>query len=92
VGEWLQRLAEAGISAGPLNNIERALALPVVAERELFVRPENLHWTGGMPLLRLPIDPDGAGVTMSPPGLGQHTVEVLREAGFDDASIARLGL
>jgi crotonobetainyl-CoA:carnitine CoA-transferase CaiB-like acyl-CoA transferase len=90
VAEWLRRLAEAGISAGPLNDIQQSLALPVVAERELLVAPEKLSWVGGMPLLRLPIDPDGSGVTTAPPKLGQHTAEVLREAGLDEAAIARL--
>lgn len=90
VAQWLRRLGEAGISAGPLNDIEQALALPVVKERDLFVAPEGLHWPGGMPLLRLPIDPGGTGVTTPPPRLGQHTAEVLQEAGFDEASIARL--
>jgi crotonobetainyl-CoA:carnitine CoA-transferase CaiB-like acyl-CoA transferase len=90
VAEWLRRLAEAGISAGPLNDIEQSLALPVVMERELLVAPEKLSWVGGMPLLRLPVDPDGSGVTTAPPKLGQHTAEVLREAGLDEAAIARL--
>jgi crotonobetainyl-CoA:carnitine CoA-transferase CaiB-like acyl-CoA transferase len=90
IAEWLRRLAEVGISAGPLNDIEQSLALPVVAERELLVGPEKLSWVGGMPLLRLPIDPDGSGVTTAPPKLGQHTAEVLREAGLDEAAIARL--
>jgi crotonobetainyl-CoA:carnitine CoA-transferase CaiB-like acyl-CoA transferase len=90
VAAWLRRLAEAGISAGPVNDIGQALALPVVAERELFVSPEKLGWSGGMPLLRLPIDPDGSGVASAPPKLGEHSAEVLREAGFDEATIARL--
>jgi crotonobetainyl-CoA:carnitine CoA-transferase CaiB-like acyl-CoA transferase len=90
VAEWLRRLAEAGISAGPLNDIKQSLALPVVAERQLLVPPESLHWDGGMPLLRLPIDPGGSGVRRVPPRLGEHTAEVLRDAGLDEATIARL--
>jgi crotonobetainyl-CoA:carnitine CoA-transferase CaiB-like acyl-CoA transferase len=62
----------------------------VVKERELFVAPETLRWSGGIPLLRLPIDPDGSAVAIAPPKLGQHTAEVLRAVGLDEASIARL--
>jgi crotonobetainyl-CoA:carnitine CoA-transferase CaiB-like acyl-CoA transferase len=90
VEEWLRRLAEANIPAGPLNDIKQSLSLPVVAERALFVPPESLNWPGGMPLLRLPIDADGSGVMQAPPKLGEHTAAVLREAGFDEAAIARL--
>lgn len=90
VAMWLQRLGDAGISAGAVNDVEEALALPVVAERRLFVAPEELPWPGGISLMRLPIDSDGAGVRRPPPGLGQHTAEVLREAGIDDATIAAL--
>lgn len=90
VAAWLRQLAEAGISAGPVNDIGQALALPVVAERGLFVSPEKLGWAEGMPLLRLPIDPDGSGVAKAPPRLGEHTAEVLREAGFEEATIVKL--
>ena len=90
VAAWLQILGDAGISVGRVNDIRQALALPVVAERELFVAPERLHWPGGLPLMRLPIDHDATGVSRPPPKLGEHTAEVLREAGIDDATIARL--
>jgi len=90
VAEWLQLLGDAGVSAGRVNDVREALALPVVAERSLFVTPEALQWPGGLPLLRLPIDPDGVGIRRPPPKLGEHTAQVLREAGLEEAVIARL--
>jgi crotonobetainyl-CoA:carnitine CoA-transferase CaiB-like acyl-CoA transferase len=90
VSAWLQILSSAGLSVGRVNDIREALALPVVTERELFVSPEQMHWPGGLPLLRLPVDHDGAGISRPPPKLGQHTAEVLRQAGIDEATIERL--
>jgi len=90
MASWLTQLGAAGLSVGAVNDIEQALAMPVVGERELFVGPDRLGWRDGLPLWRLPIDPDGAGVKRPPPGLGEHTTEVLREFGFDAAAIERL--
>ena len=90
VAAWLQLLGSAGLSVGRVNDIREALALPVVTERGLFVPPEEIQWPGGLPLLRLPIDHDGTGIRRPPPKLGEHTAEVLREAGIDEATIERL--
>lgn len=90
VESWLTRLGAAGLSVGAMHDIGQALAMPVVEERRLFVDPNRLEWTKGLPLWRLPIDPEGAGVKKPPPGLGEHTAEVLQEFGFDAAAIERL--
>jgi hypothetical protein len=42
-----------------------------------------------LPLVRLPIDDDTAHYRL-PPTLGEHTGEVLREAGFTEVEIAQL--
>lgn len=91
VDVWLERLGGAGMSVGRVHDVRAALAMPVTEERGLFVEPGRIGWTGGMPQLRLPIDPVGGGVRRPPPQLGEHTTEVLAEAGYDTAGIARLG-
>jgi crotonobetainyl-CoA:carnitine CoA-transferase CaiB-like acyl-CoA transferase len=48
--------------------------------------------TAGLPALPVEFGPERErpGLTRQPPGVGEHTTEVLREAGFSAAEIARL--
>ena len=86
VGEWLSLLGDAGISAGRVNDLEEALALDVTQERNLLITDS----TSSLPQIRLPIDSRGNGIKCPPPALGEHTVILLREAGFTDAEIDAL--
>lgn len=72
VAHWLAVLAKSGISVGRVNNVAEALELPVVRERGLFVPPGALGWAEGLPLMRLPIDPDGGAIRRRPPLMGEH--------------------
>lgn len=90
---WLDRIARAGVPVGPLNDLGEALAHPVTQERALVRDAEPI--TGalrvpGLRQLRLPIDTDNTCPVREPPAVGQHTAEVLAEAGMSPDQIARL--
>jgi formyl-CoA transferase len=84
--EWLEKLEKAGIPAGPINSIRQALE-DVQAQHRRMVRT-----LAGMPLVGSPVRLDGerADSDLPPPGLGEHTGEVLSTLGIDPAAIERL--
>jgi crotonobetainyl-CoA:carnitine CoA-transferase CaiB-like acyl-CoA transferase len=88
---WLARLDEAGIPAGPILDVAEAFASPqagaigsrVPLEHPALGRVDQV----GIPfeLARTP-----ATIRLAPPLLGEHTDEILREAGYDATAIDRL--
>ncbi len=88
LAEWLRRLEESGVPAGPVLDIAQMHADPQALAREMIV--ETSHPTAGqVKSIGLPIkfsDTPG-GVSRAAPVLGQHTREVLQEQGFSDAEI-----
>jgi crotonobetainyl-CoA:carnitine CoA-transferase CaiB-like acyl-CoA transferase len=89
--EWLRRLEEAGVPAGPVLEVGEMHRDPQALAREMIVETE--HPTAGpVKAIGLPIkfsDTPG-GVRRAAPLFGQDTREILRDHGFSNAEIEQL--
>jgi crotonobetainyl-CoA:carnitine CoA-transferase CaiB-like acyl-CoA transferase len=89
--EWIAVFDKTGVPAGPVHTIEEALTHPQALAREMVV--ESVHPQAGLVKgVGFPVKFSEQPRTpaMPAPGLGQHTVQVLREFGFRDDEITDL--
>ena len=85
--EWIAELADIDACVGPVYGIDEAL-------NDSHAQSRNTTVTSGRPeatFRTLPSFPRISGVDneqrYAPPEMGEHTGEVLREAGYSDAEI-----
>jgi crotonobetainyl-CoA:carnitine CoA-transferase CaiB-like acyl-CoA transferase len=84
--EWVEKLNAAGVPCGPIYRIDQVFADPQVEHLGIVQRIGSLRVVGQpMTLPRTP-----SGLAGAPPGRGEHTAEVLQEAGFSEAEVEAL--
>ena len=92
VAYWLEKLEEAGVPSGPINNFEQVFADPHVQARGMRVKTKH-KFEPELSLIRNALTFSGTPIETyrAPPLLGEHTEEVLGASlGYDAQKIEAL--
>lgn len=89
--EWLRILADADLASAEINTIPEAMRDREITHVGLFEQAERAGY-GTMTMLRRAARIDGMREKSQrvPPLLGEHTEQVLREAGYDEGALKKL--
>jgi len=90
--EWMRRLEGHDVCVAPVNDFAEAFADPQLVHREMIVETEipgaGIWNNVGNPIKLL--GAPGQIDRLPPPGLGEHTEEILAEIGVDEGSLSDL--
>jgi alpha-methylacyl-CoA racemase len=91
--QWTQFATEHDCCLEPVLDLDEALSSELVQEREMVVTLDQPGVQGGVRQLGIPVKLDrtpGEHNRLPGPGLGEHTEQVLRAAGYSEQQVAEL--
>jgi crotonobetainyl-CoA:carnitine CoA-transferase CaiB-like acyl-CoA transferase len=89
-GTWVERFAKADVPAGRVLSIPETVQLDHFQRRTVLQPVETEHGPIKVIGSGFRLEHGGGSVERPPATLGEHTDEVLREAGYADADIAEM--
>lgn len=89
--EWIEIVDLAGVPCGPVLTYDQTMSDPQILDRNMIVEVEH-PIIGGMKMIAPPVKLSTMdySIRRPPPWLGQHTAEVLREAGLTDSEVEQM--
>lgn len=85
-GYWIERLKSAGLPHGLVRDMSEVVEHPQLVHRRSIVEVDSP--VGPIPVVRMPGSDQGT--QRSVPDLGQDSVDILAELGYEDSRIQRL--
>jgi crotonobetainyl-CoA:carnitine CoA-transferase CaiB-like acyl-CoA transferase len=85
-GDWVVRLEAAGVPCGPINSVPQVFANAQVRHRGMLVDiPHPLAGTVAQVVSPMRFSEAPLAFERAPPLLGEHTADILRELGIEEA-------
>jgi CoA:oxalate CoA-transferase len=85
--EWIDILNGAGIPCGPVNNLRQTFSDPQVLHQEMVIEIPQPSGPVKVPGFPVKMSETPAVVRLPSPQVGEHTIEVLKELGYEATEI-----